>query len=356
MSDRFDLNNWCSLPTSMGEFRMYDAEDEHVRVVCLGDLRDQGPQPLVRIHSSCIASEVFAARDCDCADQLRESMKLIAAEGRGIIVHLHQEGRGHGLSLKIRAIAQMQRARCDTVAAFETLGLDQDVRNYAVAVRVLNAIGVSAVRVITNNPRKLRFLENAGIRVERVETHPTVRAENREYLAAKNAKLGHLLPLDGGDGAGSAIRFYHSDQPWGALSNFSAHAIFLRDRIWPTVEHFYQAQKFAGTPSEEALRQCETPMLAKRRAEQLQLAYRRDDWSVVKEQVMLQGLGAKFRQHPDLRELLLGTDERQLIEHTKNDTYWGDGGDGSGQNRLGQLLMRVRVELRRDQGSSGHGG
>lgn len=328
----------------MGEFRMYDTGNDEVRVVCLGDLREQGAQPLLRLHSSCLASEVFAARDCDCADQLRESMKLIATEGSGIIVHLHQEGRGHGLSLKIRAVAQMQRDGLDTAASFEALGLEQDVRAYDAALRVLDSIDVDAVRLITNNPRKQRFLESAGIRVERVSTHPTVRAENREYLATKNARLGHLLPLDGGDASGAAVRFYHSDQPWGALSNFSPHAIFVGDRIWPTAEHFYQAQKFAGTPNEETIRQCPTPMLAKRRAKDFESALRAN-WQNVKERVMLDGLRAKFTQHPDLREQLLGTGERQLVEHTRNDTYWGDGGDGSGQNRLGELLMQVRAEL-----------
>ena len=85
------LDNWCILPTPMGDFRMYDTGDEALRVICLGNLRDQGRQPLLRLHSSCLASEVFGAMDCDCADQLRESMKRIAREGRGLIIHLHQE-------------------------------------------------------------------------------------------------------------------------------------------------------------------------------------------------------------------------------------------------------------------------
>lgn len=356
MSHRFEFSEWCLLPTPLGEFRMYDTGDEHVRVVCLGDLREQGAQPLVRIHSSCLASEVFAARDCDCADQLRESMKLIAAAGSGIIVHLHQEGRGHGLSLKIRAVAQMQRDGLDTVAAFDALGLEQDVRRYDAAARVLKALGIGVVRLITNNPRKLRFLESVGIRAERVSTHPMVRPENREYLTAKRSRLGHLLSLDADDGAASPIQFYHSDQPWGALSNLSAHAIFVRDRIWATVEHFYQAQKFQGTPSEEAIRRCETPLLAKRRSRELESVHARVDWSCVKEQVMLDGLRAKFQQHPDLGALLVGTGIRQLVEHTSNDAYWGDAGDGSGMNRLGHLLMRVRAELLEGRVSSGAGG
>jgi GTP cyclohydrolase II len=358
MNDAMIWSNdgWCTLPTPMGEFRMYDSGDEHVRVVCCGDLRELGPRPLLRVHSSCLASEVFGAGDCDCADQLRESMKLIASEGRGLLLHLHQEGRGHGLSLKIAAVGKMQREGLDTVEAFEALGLEQDVRRYEPAVRTLKLLGVDSVRLITNNPRKLRFLQEHGIGAEMVNTHPTVRVENADYLATKRAKLGHHLPLDLHDPPpGEPVRFYHSDQPWGELSNFSRHAVFLGGRIWPTVEHFYQAQKFSGSPHEETVRCSATPMLAKLRAAELSPEHRHSDWPAVKEGVMLEGLRAKFHQHPDLRGRLLRTGDQLLVEHTANDAYWGDAGDGSGQNRLGVLLMQVREELRRCSDSSGSG-
>lgn len=275
-------------------------------------------------------------------------MKLIATEGRGLILHLHQEGRGHGLSLKIAAVGKMQRAGLDTVEAFEALGLEQDVRCYDNAVRVLQLFGIDAVRLITNNPRKVRYLEQHGIRAEMVNTHPTIRSENADYLKTKQAKLGHHLPLEWNDALSEEpVRFYHSDQPWGELSNFSRHAVFLDGRVWPTVEHFYQAQKFAGTPEEELIRCAATPLLAKRLAAELSPGYRRDDWPAVKEQVMLVGLRAKFQQHPDLRDRLLRSGDRLLVEHTANDAYWGDAGDGTGENRLGALLMQVRTELRR---------
>ncbi|NKC15514.1 MAG: DUF1768 domain-containing protein [Gammaproteobacteria bacterium] len=179
-----------------------------------------------------------------------------------------------------------------------------------------------------------------------VNTHPTVRPENADYLKTKKAKLGHQLSLEPGDRLNGAIRFHHSDQPWGELSNFSRHAVFQRGRIWPTVEHFYQAQKFVGTPHEEAIRRCQTPMLAKATATDLTQEHCREDWGSVKETVMIEGLRAKFEQHPDLRERLLGSGDRRLVEHTRNDDYWGDGGSGTGKNRLGHLLMRVRTELR----------
>lgn len=350
------FRSWCALPTPMGKFRMYDSGDEHVRVVCLGEIEDQGAEPLLRVHSSCLASEVFGAVDCDCADQLREAMKLIATEGRGLVVHLHQEGRGQGLSRKIQAIHKMQQDGLDTVEAFDALGLEQDTRSYDAVIRLLQRLGISSVRLISNNPRKVRYLQLHGVRVTMVNTHPTVRPENAEYLKTKNAKLGHHLPLEAESRQNGTIRFYHSDQPWGELSNFSRHAIFIDGRIWPTVEHFYQAQKFVGTPHEEAIRCCQTPMLAKMHATTFAEEHQRPDWPAVKEAVMLEGLRAKFRQHPDLAERLLRSGDQILVEHTRNDTYWGDGGDGTGENRLGHLLMRVRAEIRRtvedEQGSN----
>ena len=338
------LDNWCLLPTAMGDFRIYDVGDENVRLICMGDLQDQAPDPLLRVHSSCLASEVFGAMDCDCADQLREAMKLIATEGRGMIVHLHQEGRGQGLSLKIRAIHQMQHNDLDTAESFEALGLEQDIRSYEAAVHLLQHLGINHVRLISNNPAKVNYLQQHGVGVTMVTTHPTVRPENAKYLETKKAKLGHRLSLETDSHITDAIHFYHSDQAWGELSNFSRHAVFLLGRIWPTLEHFYQAQKFAGTSYEEVIRCTATPALAKKRAAELK-EHRCENWAAIKEQVMLKGLRAKFEQHPDLQERLLRTGDRLLAEHTKNDNYWGDGGDGTGENRLGHLLMQVRAEL-----------
>ena len=95
------LRHWCTLPTEYGPFRMYDTGEENVRLITMGDIATLTEEPYLRVHSSCLASEVFGARDCDCADQLDQSMRLIATEGTGVIIHLHQEGRGHGLSKKL---------------------------------------------------------------------------------------------------------------------------------------------------------------------------------------------------------------------------------------------------------------
>ena len=188
-------DRWCILPTPMGNFRMYDTGDDELRVVCVGDLREQGSNPLLRLHSSCLASEVFGAQDCDCADQLRESMKRIANAGRGVIVHLHQEGRGQGLSQKIAAVNAMQQQGLDTVEAFEALELEQDTRSYAKAVDLLTSLKINSVRLISNNPAKARYLTEHGLQVEMVRTHPTIRPENVDYLKTKKAKLDHRLPL-----------------------------------------------------------------------------------------------------------------------------------------------------------------
>tara|TARA_A100001037_G_C15075619_1_gene601577 strand:- start:308 stop:1279 length:972 start_codon:yes stop_codon:yes gene_type:complete len=322
---------------------MYDTGDEDVRLISMGDVESLGEQPLLRIHSSCLASEVFGANDCDCADQLHESMKLIANEGRGIIIHQHQEGRGQGLSKKIRAVRLMETDDLDTVEAFEHLCLDQDIRTYEPAVEILKSLEVEKVRLISNNPRKIQFLEKNEIQVSSVNTHPNIRPENADYLRTKNAKLGHKLPLNLITDA-EEIRFYHSDQPWGELSNFSKHSVFLDEINWPTVEHFYQAQKFIEPELIEKVRLADTPTLAKIRAGEMK-DLRRNDWAELKENVMLRALRAKFTQHPELTILLRSTGDKRIVESTSDDAYWGESTDGIGQNRLGELLMTVRSEL-----------
>ncbi|MGH2487646.1 MAG: NADAR family protein [Ktedonobacterales bacterium] len=141
------------------------------------------------------------------------------------------------------------------------------------------------------------------------------------------------------------IRFHKLTEPYGQFSNFARSPIMLSGRSWPTVEHYFQARKFAGTEHEEAIRLALSPMLAARMGRSRQRPLR-SDWETVKLDVMLAALRAKFIQHDDLRELLLGTGFALLVEHRARDSYWGDGPDGSGMNMLGKLLMRVREEQR----------
>jgi N-glycosidase YbiA len=141
------------------------------------------------------------------------------------------------------------------------------------------------------------------------------------------------------------INFYATTDAYGCFSNFSRHPIELGGKTWPTSEHYFQAQKFAGTGHEEDVRNAPTAMIAARMGRSREQPLRRD-WDDVKDRIMLEAVRAKFTQHDDLRAILLGTGDARLVEHTANDSYWGDGGDGSGRNRLGEILMQVRDELR----------
>ena len=142
-----------------------------------------------------------------------------------------------------------------------------------------------------------------------------------------------------------AIRFYREGDAYGELSNFAAFPVEIDGKRWPTTEHYFQAQKFVGTPHEGEIRRARSPGEAARMGRDRQRPLRRD-WESVKDGIMLHALRAKFTQHPELRELLAGTGDEPLVEHTSNDSYWADGGDGSGKNMLGVLLMQLRAELR----------
>jgi hypothetical protein len=146
------------------------------------------------------------------------------------------------------------------------------------------------------------------------------------------------------------ILFYRVNAPYGEFSNFAPAPFELGGKTWPTSEHYFQAQKFAGTPSEEEIRRAASPMIAARMGRSRQRPLR-PDWERVKDAVMLEALRAKFRSHPRLRRVLLDTGDLPIVEHTSKDRYWADGGDGSGRNQLGALLMQVREELRARESS-----
>jgi ribA/ribD-fused uncharacterized protein len=140
------------------------------------------------------------------------------------------------------------------------------------------------------------------------------------------------------------IYFYTTTDDFGFFSNFSPHGFELDGKYWPTVEHYYQAQKFAGTYAEERVRRAKTPKEAKRLGRSRQLPLR-ENWEEVKEEVMRRAVQRKFETHDDLREWLLLTGDEELVESSPFDYYWGCGADGSGLNRLGQILMEVRDQL-----------
>jgi GTP cyclohydrolase II len=165
-------------------------------------------QPVaVRLHSACLTGDVFGSRRCDCGDQLRLALAQFEQHGGGIILYLEQEGRGLGLANKIRTY-QLQDAGLDTVDANTVLGFDDDERDYGLAVRVLQMLGCTRVRLLTNNPAKLEGLSRAGMDVfGRVPLQGPINADNRRYLAAKATRAGHKLDhilgtlSDPGDGS-----------------------------------------------------------------------------------------------------------------------------------------------------------
>lgn len=140
------------------------------------------------------------------------------------------------------------------------------------------------------------------------------------------------------------INFYRVGDEFGCFSNFAPYPITLGGKSWPTSEHYYQAQKFEDEQQREAVREAQKPIVAFRMGRDRKSTLRQD-WESVKASVMTEAVRAKFTQHDELRAILLKTGDAQIVEHTKNDNYWGDGGDGSGENLLGQILMRIRSEL-----------
>jgi 3,4-dihydroxy 2-butanone 4-phosphate synthase/GTP cyclohydrolase II len=184
------------MPTAMGEFRIvaYSNDVDRAQHVALlmGEVEGR-KNVLVRMHSKCLTGDVFGSQRCDCGPQLDAAMQKIAAEGQGVIVYLDQEGRGIGLLNKIRAYA-LQDSGADTVQANQRLGFPPDLRNYGIGAQILRDLGLSSIRIMTNNPRKLVGLEGYGLEiVERVPLVTDPNAENRAYLDAKRDKLGHLL-------------------------------------------------------------------------------------------------------------------------------------------------------------------
>ncbi|MEO8546831.1 MAG: GTP cyclohydrolase II [Sphingomicrobium sp.] len=174
--------------TQIVAFRSPDGE-EHVALV-IGAFG--GKPPLVRLHSECLTGDVFGSLKCDCGPQLREALRMIDAAGGGILLYLRQEGRGIGLANKLRAYALQDRG-LDTVEANERLGFADDERDYDHAAAMLRALGVTQVRLLTNNPAKAEGLAAAGIEVvERVAHHMPANPHNADYLAVKRSKSGHL--------------------------------------------------------------------------------------------------------------------------------------------------------------------
>jgi 3,4-dihydroxy 2-butanone 4-phosphate synthase/GTP cyclohydrolase II len=190
----------ANLPTEFGPFRIVGfrslISDEEFVALVKGEIKTDCAT-LVRIHSQCLTGDVFHSLKCDCGPQLKRAMELVQAEGGGIIVYQQQEGRGIGIVNKIRAYA-LQDEGADTIEANLRLGFDIDHRRYDQCAEVIKLLGVNRVRLMSNNPDKVRALHDAGLEVvERVPLEIKPKAHAFKYLIAKKEKMGHLLQLNG---------------------------------------------------------------------------------------------------------------------------------------------------------------
>jgi GTP cyclohydrolase II len=186
----------AQLPTRYGRFTIYGFEgrgpQEEAVALVRGKLNGK-TAPLVRVHSQCLTGDVLASLRCDCRAQLELSMKKIGQASSGILLYLPQEGRGIGLMNKLRAY-ELQDGGMDTVEANETLGFAADARDYDFSAQILKKLGATKIRLLSNNPEKVRQLESSGIRVvERVPCQPRISKTSRAYLKTKKRKMGHLL-------------------------------------------------------------------------------------------------------------------------------------------------------------------
>jgi 3,4-dihydroxy 2-butanone 4-phosphate synthase/GTP cyclohydrolase II len=186
------------LPTPFGEFKavafINDIDDyEHLALV-KGDISPE-KDVLVRVHSQCLTGDVFGSYRCDCGNQLEKAMEMVQKEDTGVILYMQQEGRGIGLANKLKAYALQDQGR-DTVEANEDLGFEADLRDYGVGAQILTALGVRNMRLMTNNPQKIKGLEGYGLVVkDRVPIETLPRPENMKYLLTKCRKLGHMMKL-----------------------------------------------------------------------------------------------------------------------------------------------------------------
>ena len=191
----------ADFPTRWGRFRIYgfrcrsgsggDRHGEEAVALVMGDVTPS--PPLVRVHSQCLTGDVFHSLRCDCRQQLELSLSMIAAAGAGILIYEQQEGRGIGLMAKLQAY-ELQDAGLDTVEANEKLGFKADHRDFTLPGEILKALGVTRVRLLSNNPDKVDALERAGVQVvERVPCEVTPSPHAEEYLKTKKEKLGHLF-------------------------------------------------------------------------------------------------------------------------------------------------------------------
>jgi 3,4-dihydroxy 2-butanone 4-phosphate synthase/GTP cyclohydrolase II len=193
---RFEKIPRAKLPTRLGNFTIYgfrDADSGEEAVALVSGKPGPGTVTLVRIHSQCLTGDVFSSKRCDCGDQIKAAMRLIAKAKAGVLVYQQKEGRGIGLINKIHAY-ELQDLGLDTVAANEKLGFGADLRDYRFPAEILKYLGAVRIRLLSNNPEKVQGLAKEGIQIEkRVPLEIRPHSLTRSYLRAKKEKLGHIL-------------------------------------------------------------------------------------------------------------------------------------------------------------------
>lgn len=195
------------LPTDFGKFTLILYRDKiennyHIALV-KGDLKlkNEDDSILVRVHSQCLTGDIFHSQRCDCGQQLHKALQMIEKEGRGVLVYLPQEGRGIGLVNKLKAYLLQEEEKLDTVEANLKLGFPEDLRDYGIGAQILTDLGLTRIRIMTNNPRKVVGLEGYGIKiVERVPIEVKPTPYSKKYLETKKKKLGHLIKIEEKDG------------------------------------------------------------------------------------------------------------------------------------------------------------
>jgi GTP cyclohydrolase II len=195
-SERLRMVAHAALPTRHGRFTIYgfkgNGPNEEAVALVRGNVKGR-VAPLVRVHSQCLTGDVLASLRCDCRAQLELSLKKISQAPSGILLYLPQEGRGIGLMNKLRAY-ELQDEGMDTVEANESLGFAADAREYDFPAQILKSLGASRIRLLSNNPDKVKQLESAGVRVvQRVPCQPRISKISRRYMQTKKSKMGHLL-------------------------------------------------------------------------------------------------------------------------------------------------------------------
>jgi 3,4-dihydroxy 2-butanone 4-phosphate synthase/GTP cyclohydrolase II len=185
-----------NLPTAEATFRLHHFQEtetgEAYLALTLGDIHHKKSPPLLRLHSSCTTGDIFGSQRCDCQAQMHSALHQIAQEGRGIFLYLPQEGRGIGLAGKLQAYV-LQEQGYDTLEANEHLGYPADARDYGCALEILRELGITAARLLTNNPDKIRAVREGGIKVESVPLQTIPTPDNLRYLQTKQQRFGHML-------------------------------------------------------------------------------------------------------------------------------------------------------------------